>query len=251
MIPLPYDGTAEAGLSGSLLRFVQDDRQTEQLREVLSGFSHRCRNLLNGMRMSLYFVRRGADEPLPPRWAEVEQTYRSIELLFERLQSIYRPMSLTLVRAPFGSLVRDRERKWREWIEAGGGTLEILPPARESPGEFDPMNLGMGLDALVSWRSLFHAPHQSARLSWRTGEGHFEVNWTESPPPRPGACVTNSPGGPKPIPSAATTHSLALPLLARVMTAHHGLLNWDPRRDFEVTLRWPLVQPRRPEAPSG
>jgi len=45
-----------------LLRLVQSDRQIQQLREELGGFSHRCRNLLNGMKMSLYFLRRGAEQ---------------------------------------------------------------------------------------------------------------------------------------------------------------------------------------------
>ena len=95
---------------------------------MLSGFTHRCRNLLNGMKMSLYFVRREANGPLPRPLTEVEQTYGSIEQLFDQLQQIYRPMTLTPVRADFGSLVGDRERGWREAFARGGAVLDIVPP---------------------------------------------------------------------------------------------------------------------------
>jgi hypothetical protein len=206
--------------------------------------------LLNGMKMSLYFVRRGADNPLPRRWAEVEQTYRAIEQFFERLQTIYRPMSPTMIRAPFGSLIRDRERAWRDSLRAGGGTLEILPPAVESPGEFDPIYLAMGFEALLSWRGSLLSPDQTARLSWRTDNGRFEVSWQEvlSSP----LCHTGitSPVCPKPATSSTTIHSLAIPLLARVMTAHRGQLEWNWEREFKIVLRWPLNQPNPAESSS-
>ena len=96
MRPLPHEGTAEGGLCCSLLRLVQSDQQIQQLREELGGFSHRCRNLLNGMKMSLYFMRRGAEQPLPQWWDGLEQNYRGIEELLDQLQAIYRPISLDL-----------------------------------------------------------------------------------------------------------------------------------------------------------
>ena len=131
MRSLPQERPAEEELCSSLLRIVQDNRKIEQLREELSGFSHRCRNLLNGMKMSLYFVRRGADRPLPAWWADVEQSYGGIEQLLDRLQVIYRPMTLTLVRAPFRSLVQDHEPQWRDYFGGCSRTLAIVPPAEE------------------------------------------------------------------------------------------------------------------------
>src|SRR4051794_29215659 len=75
----PQGRSSEDALCSSLLRVVQDDRKIAQLREEISGFSHRYRNLLNGMKMSLYLVRRGADQALPALWANVEQSYGGIE----------------------------------------------------------------------------------------------------------------------------------------------------------------------------
>jgi hypothetical protein len=34
-----------------------------------------------------------------------------------------------------------------------------------------------------------------------------------------------------------------MPLLARVMSAHHGLMEWKKDQAFEIRLRWPLNQP--------
>ena len=242
MCPLPREVSVQEGLSGSLFRIVQDERQTEQLREGLSAFSHRCRNLLSGMKMSLHLVRRGSDKPLSARWTEVEQTYATIEQLFDRLQSIYRPMRLTPVRARFASLVQDRRQAWHQWLGAGGATLIVSPPDEDVACEFDPMQLSMGLDALVCWRGSALSEGDKAHLHWRIDEESLEVTWCES---RDGA-HQDAARKQKADPGASgssTIHSLAMPLLARVMTAHHGSTEWKREQAFEVRLRWPLNQP--------
>ncbi len=243
----PHDGTAEEALTASLLRLVGSDRQVEFLRQDLSGFSHRCRNLLNGMKIGFYFVRRKAAQPLPSWWDEVERHYQGIEGLFDQLQAIYRPISLTLVCAPFGSLVQDRQQAWSEWLKARGGRLDTIPPQRELAGEFDPMYMSMALDSLVRFRAAAAPAGQSIQFSWRTSKLGFEVTWRE-----PAADVQS------PLPAAAATDEstsgcsadlpmLALPLLARVMTAHQGAMEWGREPEFHVVLRWPLVQAQRDE----
>jgi len=245
MRPQPREGTAEEGLCCSLLRLVQSDQQIEQLREELGGFSHRYRNLLNGMKMSFYFMRREAEQPLPQWWGRMELNYRGIEELLDQLQTIYRPISLTLVRGLFRFLVQDRQRLWSDWFAPGRGTLEIVPPAEESAGEFDPMCLAMALDALVRWRGLAAPAGQSARISWLTANGQFEVSWHE-----PGGTADSRNGTPVQTgPGSTSFHAahqpLALPLLARVMTAHNGTLEWSREPEFHALLRWPLNQPDR------
>ncbi len=251
MRPMPHEGPAEEGLCCSLLRLVQSDRQIQQLREELGGFSHRCRNLLNGMKMSLYFMRRGAEHPLPQWWDGLELNYRGIEELLDQLQAIYRPISLTLVRGAFRYLVQDRQRLWSDWFASGCGTLEVVPPEQESAGEFDPMCLTMGFDALARWRASAVSAGQSARISWRTGDGQFEVSWHESggtahAPIRPPG--QTSPGSPS---LWAAHQPLALPLLARVMTAHRGTMEWSREPEFHALLRWPLNQSDRLKTPSS
>lgn len=242
MRPLSHEGTAEGGLCCSLLRLVKSDQQIQQLREELGGFSHRCRNLLNGMKMSLYFMRRGAEQPLPQWWDGLELNYRGIEALLDQLQTIYRPISLTLIRGTFRCLVQDSQQLWSDAFAGGCGSLAIVPPEQESIGEFDPMYLRMGFDALARWRALAMAAGQSARISWRTGEGQFEVSWHESRSTSPapiGSSGQTSPGSPSPW---AAYQPLALPLLARVMTAHRGTLDWSREPEFRALLRWPLNQ---------
>lgn len=245
MCPLPREDSVEEGLTSSLFRIVQDERQTDQLREGLSAYSHRCRNLLSGMKMGLHFVRRGSDKPLSARWTEVEQTYVTIEQLFDRLQSIYRPMKLTLIRARLASLVEDRRQVWRQWLGVAGANLEVSPPEHDIASEFDPMHLSTGLDAMVSWRSSALLQGDTAHLNWRYAEDSLEVIWHESrnsshqdaavkPQVHSGASGTS------------TVHSLALPLLARVMSAHHGSMEWIREPAFEIRLRWPLDQPAGP-----
>jgi hypothetical protein len=242
MCPLPREDSVEEGLTSSLFRIVQDERQTEQLREGLSAFSHRCRNLLSGMKMGLHFVRRGSDKPLSARWTEVEQTYVTIEQLFDRLQSIYRPMKLTLIRARFASLVEDRRQVWRHWLGVAGANLEMSPPEEEIACEFDPMHLSMGLDAMVGWRGSALVQGDTAHLNWRFDAESLEVTWRES---RNGS---HQDAAVKPqvhsgVSGTSTVHSLAMPLLARVMSAHHGSMEWMREPAFEIRLRWPLDQP--------
>ena len=234
MRSLPQERPAEEELCSSLLRIVQDNRKIEQLREDLSGFSHRCRNLLNGMKMSLYFVRRGADRPLPAWWADVEQSYGGIEQLLDRLQVIYRPMTLTLVRAPFRSLVQDHEPQWRDSFGGSSRTLAIVPPAEECSCAFDPMLLSGGFDAFLRWRASMLLPGQRARLSWRTvGRPTRGVLAGE-----PGRASIRRGIRTRSLPGAGDARSrspmLALPLLARVVTAHQDPSSGPIRRTF----RW-------------
>ena len=246
----PRDGTAEEAITASLLRLVKSERQIELLRQDLSGFSHRCRNLLNGMKMDLYFVRRKSVRPLPAWWDEVERHYQGIEGLFDQLQAVYRPVSLTLVSAPFGSLVQDRQQVWSDWLASRGGTLETIPPQRETAGEFDPMYLSMALDSLIRLRASVAPTEQNVQLSWRTCKLGFQVTWRETAPvarsPGRALAATEDSQGP----FNAAPPRLAIPLLARVMTAHQGTMEWGREPGFHVVLRWPLVQSRKVETPT-
>ncbi len=234
--------SAEDALGGSLLRLVGSESQIDLLRRELSGFSHRCRNVLNGLKMSLFLVKRESQRPLPSWWAEVEEEYQAIETLFDQLQAIYRPLALTPVHASFGSLVRDRRRFWSESFEGAGRTLEIVPPEQEVAGELDPMCLGAALDTFVGWRARTMRSDCVARLAWLASNGTLEVVWLETrlnseardaPRRSCGAGQGTAPG---------TIASLALPLLARVITAHQGTLERNEGCEFRVMMCWPLSQ---------
>ena len=59
MSPQPHDGPAEEGLSSfDSLRRSRIRRGSTTSGEMLSSFNHRCRNSLNGIKMSLYLFKR-------------------------------------------------------------------------------------------------------------------------------------------------------------------------------------------------
>lgn len=236
MSQLPRDGSADGGLSGSLLRFI-DEGQLEPLRQALSGFNHRCRNMLNSMKMGFYLTRRAATGPMPERWDELSLTYTEVERLFDLIQAIYRTMSLTLVRQPFRAMVDERRMVWCGAFERRGLTLTIEPPSRESAGEFDAMRLASALDGFIAWRASLLRPGSGAALSWSTSGGRFHVRWMESP--AAAAPVEAANPTPPHAALAATTRSLSLPLLARVIAEHRGRLSWTPESDAEAYFWWP------------
>ena len=234
----PQDGSADDALSKSLLRFIEDG-QLPELRQALSGFNHRCRNMLNSMKMGFYLARRAATGPLPERWDELNRTYLEVERIFDLLQAIYRTMSLTLVQGPFRAVVEERGREWRGAFERESASLAIRPPSHEAAGEFDAMRLSSALDGFIAWRASRVGPGGRATLSWATTRRHFELQWTETASP---VAATRASAPLCPIAALAVTgRSLALPLLARVVAEHRGRLTWSPGNPAELRIRWPLI----------
>ncbi len=244
MSPRPHEGTAEEGLSSSLLEIVHDPARLERLRKILSGFCHRCRNSLNGIKMGLYLFRREARGDVPQCWGDLEAIYHDLERLFDHLQTIYRPMSVTMVRCPLDELIGDHVPKWRSWFESGGRGLQVEPPDSEVRGDFDPIQLGVGLDALASWRAEAGEAGALARIGWGVREGCVEIRWEElrprrgSEPPELAAADNRREAGT----SARRVDALALPLLARIVAAHGGQLRCESRPGFVIRLRWPQFQ---------
>jgi hypothetical protein len=239
MSPQPQEGPAEGGHSSSVLRSVDDPARIDRLRLLLSGFNHRCRNSLNGIKMSLYLSKREWDGPTPPCWLELERTYQEIERLFDRLQVIYRPLSVTMVRSPLGQLVAERLPSWRSLFAPNGRTLEVDPPRQEVSGDFDPMHLGLGLDAFVAWRADNSSAMGNPRLSWRIDADFFEIAWREGSShspcnyPERETRLTDETSPP------CGVDCLALPLLARIVSAHGGYQETTLDPAFGLKLRWP------------
>lgn len=240
MCPRPRDGSADDGLSSSLLRFV-DDGQLGPLRHALSDFNHRCRNLLNGMKMSFYLAKRSSPGPLSDRWGDLDQTYSAVEQLFERLSTIYRTMPLTLMKVRFGSLVAERSSVWASWFEQAGNALTLEPPDREAIGELDAMRLISAIDGFVAWRAESMPRGGRAFLNWDTDGGCFQLGWREQAPEILPTDAAASDAAEALGPLSAATGSLSLPLLARVIVEHRGRLTWTREPNVEARIRWPLL----------
>ena len=168
-------------LSSSVRVQATEPGRNDCSRRLLSGFSHRCRNSLNGIKMSLYLFRRGARGEVPTCWGEIERSYQQLESLFDNLQLIYRPMTVTAVRCSLGQVIGDQQAKWRSYFNAKGRTLELVPPEREVVGEFDPIQIGMGLDSLARWRAEAGEARWHTRITWGARDDAFEICWVEFP----------------------------------------------------------------------
>lgn len=241
MSPRPHDGTAEEGLSSSLLQIVHDPRRVEHLRDVLSSFCHRCRNSLNGIKLSLYLFRRESRGTVPHCWSEIEGIYQQVEQLFDRMQAIYRPMAIRMVDSPLEELIRAHAPRWRAWYESRGLSLQLEPPDGEVDGEFDPILLGQGLDAMASWRAEAGAAGTLSRIAWCLQGETIEILWREEPHPEPPDLLEH-PGGPirrEPGTCSRRLDPLALPLLSRIVSGHGGTFECERGAGFVVRIRWP------------
>jgi hypothetical protein len=239
MSPQAPDGPTDEVLSTTILSLIDNPERIESLRQMLGSFNHRCRNSLNGIKMSLYLCKRQAAGPLAEYWFEFERTYQEVERLFDRLQVIYRPLALTLVRSPLGQLVNEHSASWSSWFDGKRGTLLVEPPRADPPGDFDPMYLGLGLDAFVAWRADTAFAGSQARMTWRFRDDFFELEWEEGRRAESAFAQERETGVDQGTRGKQGVDCLALPLLARIVSAHGGTLKADHDPAFVMRLRWP------------
>lgn len=214
-------------LAATLIKVVSDPMKVRDLHEILGGFCHQCRNSLNTIKLSLYLTRRAAQEPAGLDWNHLDERYRDVETIFDRLHTLCRPMTLNVIRAPLGLIFEDRGPTWQSAMAARDRRLTLVSNSEHDVGEFDPIRLSQGLDSFVLWRSKLGDPGQPATLCWEIRESRFAVDWHE-------------PGVPY-QPDSHRSDSLALPLLARVVAAHGGAVALDHRHGFHLGASWPLT----------
>jgi hypothetical protein len=179
---------------------------------------------------------------MPDAWAGIERAYQETERLFDRLQEIYRPMHVTLIRSSLARLIDGRLPAWRDSFTARGLSLHADRPSAEPPGDYDPMQLGSGLDAFIAWRLEDGSWCGDARLTWRVRQGYFEIEWNELDAGPPSAVDFSRSGASAQSGRSCSGDSLALPLLARVASAHRGRLSFSASPAWRVVIRWPQFQ---------
>jgi light-regulated signal transduction histidine kinase (bacteriophytochrome) len=234
-----HEGITGSGLSSAILPWVEQPERVLELRQFLSEYTHRCRNSLHGIRMSMYLFRRGIEGPPPETWTMLERAYQETERLFDRLREIYRPIRTTMVRSSLGRLLTERLPVWRSSFADRGVTLEADPPAEEVVGDYDPMLVGSGLDALISWRLETSCSGRKVRLAWRAREGLFEVEWTEVDGHDCGAVESKNGFAHERSEESNSGDSLALALLARIASAHGGRAVFSGNPACHLIVRWP------------
>ena len=120
---------------------------------------------------------------MPGSVGELERSYQQLEVLFDRLQMIYRPLNLDPGSFPAGPVFRRATCRPGAHVSAFGDGRSTWPgPPDDLPGDFDPMYLGLGLDAFVAWRAESGQLNGNPILSWRIVDGSFEFRWHERRP---------------------------------------------------------------------
>jgi len=229
---LSEESGSGGGLADSLSRIVNSPAQLDLLQEVIGPFCHQSRNILNSLKMSLYLAQREEGGRGIKALKDVEGSCLELEELYDRLQLIYRPVSLTCVRMSLGLLIDDRRQPWVDRFADRGRILELVAPRRPDVGDYDPNVLGRALDAFVFWRADMGKSGQGARLSWSIKRGAFELDWLESESAS-GKAVGDA-GEP-----VSCKGAFALPVLARVVTAHGGMIRHLKPGGEHLRLSWP------------
>lgn len=210
---------------GDLFEIATDPARVEALGEGLREFCHAFRNRLNLIQLSLHLARK-AVEPDDDRWDALEGHYRAIERSMDQIQTLCRPIELRPVRLDLRLLLEDRRPVWTSWLGRRGIALELQPAASPIVADFDPSRLGPALDALVGWRSEVAPGGTTVRLAWSAFAGRVHLCWDEEG-------LEGS--GP------ASTSSLPLALLARVIAVHRGTIERQTRAGFRIEMAWPLA----------
>ena len=231
MKPSPSEAPLmEYALATALLRIASDPARVTVLHDLLGGFCHQSRNVLNCMKLGFYLFKHGGDSrESEPLVRDLEPHYLDIERLFDQLQTICRPMALAVVELPIDYLIDEHRGRWEASLSGRGRHLELSPSPVPSVARFDPTRLGQALDAFVEWRAEAGPAGRPVQLRWKTEDDQLCLDWEEPDAPR---LVPSTP-------VCGRCESLALPLMARVVAAHGGRLSLDLLDGFRVGLRWP------------
>jgi hypothetical protein len=244
-----------------LARVVSDPEQTRYLHKILGPFCHESRNILNGLKMSLYLAVRCGEVPAVT-WDAMERRYVAVEQIIDRVHQICRPAPLYPVRLPLDLLFKDHVSCWSRVLAAAGRRLAFEPPAEPVVAAFDPNRLELALDDLVRWRAACGRRGTVAKLGWATERGSAVIRWTECDAPEGAPVLEPSaqrggrrqPGltdaDPDPAREGPDLLDLfALPFVTRVLAAHGGTVESSDQDGWQLHMRWPLESATRRETP--
>jgi hypothetical protein len=229
-------------LTRALLPVAGDPREVARLYGLLREFCHTFRNRLNCLKLSLYLAERQARGG--ETFTELTRRYSDVEQFVDRVQAICRPLRLLPMRVSMGTVLEERRAAWTAWLSARSRSLEWGPPPEDPPTILDGVQLAHALDSLVAWRAQQGREGDPVRLGWRTISGELSLVWEE----RGLTALRPAPG---------SVPNLALPLLARVVSAHGGRVlvsdqdgfrievwlpaEFDPQAEWSADAAWPAA----------
>ncbi|WP_169976980.1 sensor histidine kinase [Tautonia rosea] len=211
------------GLAGALLRCVEEPERIPIIQVLLDRYSHRLRNRLNSMKLSLYLARRLSGNPSGPEWVRADSAYRSMEAMIEQVQLFCNPLQPSPAEGDLNHWIEQRVPDWHRLLAERSLRLETSGPGATLPSRFDWNRLAQGLDALISFWSSQGPPEGTIRLSWQRLPGQFHIRFESE------SSLIRTQGD---------AENLALPVLARVLRAHQGRLDIAPDASA-IELTWP------------
>ena len=214
----------------SFLDLASDPESREEIHQCLRGFFHDARNRLSLLKIGLYVARRSGSEMQANLWSELDLSYQSLEDFVDRVQTLCRPPDIEPYAANLGVWLGERRTLWTQWFEAQGRRLDWHAPLTNAGGWFDPVSLIQGLDVLLFCRAKVGAPGQSASITWSTDPTAFHLEFVEE-----SAALSLPFEG-----RESRSLSMALPLLARMMSAHQGTLSIENENGLRIRLDWPI-----------
>jgi hypothetical protein len=216
-------------LTHGFLKVATDPVGGHALAQNLRVFLHDVRNRLNSLKIGMYLARRSVNDVQAGLWSELDQTYRGLEQMVDRIQAVCRTPEISPISSDLGPWFEERRPVWMLWLDSGGRRLELAPPSEPATGSFDPWRLIQALDALISWRANDERLGDRARLAWNCDETHFCIEWAE----RSFHFNKALEGG------DGRSVSLALPFLAHVMKAHGGVISVSASDGLVIRITWP------------
>ena len=225
-----WDGVAVDPMTESFLALANDPRQTEQLYQSLRSFFHDARNRLGLIKSGLYLAQQAATADQLKLWDELDLHYQTVERFVERVQGLFQPASFEPYEGDLGAWLNERRLNWESWFGARDRRFSWCPPAQVARGWFDPTRLLQALDALMNWRAGVDGHDEAGRLAWSSDDTHLQLDWIETHAHPSGQVEARD----------ARAISMALPLLAQVMSAHGGTLAVANTGGFAIGLRWPI-----------
>lgn len=223
------DQPVRLSLNTSLMEIATDPHLRQKVEQVLGDFCHQGRNRLNSLKLSLYLAKRQASESVMPIWLALEQKYQDLEVQIDRVQTVCRPIGLSLVTIDLNLLFEDRLQRWSEILRDHGQTLEFCRAPAPNLARFDVNKLGMALDSLVNWRAEQADPGNTVTVRWWANQNEAQIIWTET-------SQTELPA----VPEANLLPAWSLPILSRVVAEHQGLLHLDEQNGWQLTIVWPM-----------